>query len=263
MYPDSTSSSDGNATGLRPIASVARAATLLDELAAAPDGLGTNEIARRIGINPSNASRLLGTLRASRLVDRIGEDGPWRLGLHLVALADRALASLDVRELARPAMRRLAAQTGETVTLSVSAGGEAVTVEFVPGAGSVVSVAQLGRPSVAHATATGKVMLAFGDVPLPDGELEAYTDRTITERKPLAAEVKAARAGGFAAAVGEREVDLVALAVPIIGGGGRLIAILGLQGPESRLTAKRRDEFVPALLEAAGEVAAALGAGPR
>ena len=156
-------------------------------------------------------------------------------------------------------MRRLAADTGETVTLSVSAGGESVTVEFVPGAGSVVSVAQLGRPSVAHATATGKVMLAFGDAPLPEGELTIYTERTITQHKELAAVVKAAHAEGYAEAVGEREDDLAALAVPIIGAGGRLIAILGLQGPESRLTAKRRAAAIPALLEAAADIATALG----
>ena len=263
LYPDSTTSPDGKATALRPLAGVARAATLLDLLAAAPDGLGTNELARQLGVNPSNASRLLGTLRAAGLVDRAIDDGPWRLGLHLVALADRALAALDVRELARPAMRRLAAETGETVTLSVSAGGESVTVEFVPGAGSVVSVAQLGRPSVAHATATGKVMLAFGDVPLPEAELERYTERTIVERKQLAAEVKLVRSEGHAQAIGEREPDLAGLAVPIIGGGKRLIAILGLQGPESRLTEKRRTAVIPALLAAAAEVAATLGAAPR
>ena len=263
MFPDSTSQSDGKSTALRPVAAVARAATLLDLLAAAPDGLGTNELARQLDVNPSSASRLLGTLRAAGLVDRVASDGPWRLGLHLVALADHALAALDVRELARPAMRKLAADTGETVTLSVSAGGESVTVEFVPGAGSVVSVAQLGRPSVAHATATGKVMLAFGDAPLPEGELTIYTERTITQRKELAAVVKAARAGGYAEAVGEREDDLAALAVPIISAGGRLIAILGLQGPESRLTQKRRAAVIPALLESAADVATALGGAPR
>jgi IclR family acetate operon transcriptional repressor len=126
-----------------------------------------------------------------------------------------------------------------------------------------VSVAQLGRPSVAHATATGKVMLAFGDVPLPQGELAIYTERTITERRELAAVVKAARDGGYAEAVGEREDDLAALAVPIISAGGRLIAILGLQGPESRLTAKRRVAVIPALVEAAADVATALGGAPR
>ncbi len=248
---------------MRPVAAVARAATLLDLLAASPEGLGTNELARQLGVNPSNASRLLGTLRAAGLVDRTAADGPWRLGLHLVALADHALSALDVRELARPAMRRLAAETGETVTLSVSAGAESVTVEFVPGAGSIVSVAQLGRPSVAHATATGKVMLAFGEAPLPEGELEVYTERTITERKALAAVVKAAREDGYAEAVGEREDDLVALAVPIIGAAGRLVAILGLQGPESRLTEKRRSAVTPALLEAAADVATVLGGAPR
>ena len=248
---------------MRPVAAVARAATLLDLLAASPEGLGTNELARQLGVNPSNASRLLGTLRAAGLVDRAAADGPWRLGLHLVALADHALAALDVRELARPAMRQLAAETGETVTLSVSAGAESVTVEFVPGAGSVVSVAQLGRPSVAHATATGKVMLAFGDAPLPEGELEIYTERTITRSQELAAVIKEARRLGYAEAIGEREDDLAALAVPIIGAGSRLIAILGLQGPESRLTAKRRVAVIPALVEAAADVATALGAAPR
>ncbi len=236
---------------------------LLDRLAAAPDGLGTNEIARQISVNPSNASRLLGTLQAAGLVDRAGSDGRWRLGLHLVVLADHALAALDVRELARPAMRLLAAETGETVTLSVPSGGESVTVEFVAGAGSVVSVAQLGRPSVAHATATGKVMLAFGDVPLPGGELEPYTAQTITDRKQLAAEVKRAKAAGYGEAVAEREVDLVALAVPIIGAGKRLIAILGLQAPASRLDQARRAELVPALRLAADQVVAALGGAPR
>ena len=56
MSPDS----DG-ARG-RPVASVARALALLDELGAAPDGLGVNELARRIGVNASTASRLLATL---------------------------------------------------------------------------------------------------------------------------------------------------------------------------------------------------------
>ena len=53
------------------------------------------------------------------------------------------------------------------------------------------------------------------------------------------------------------------LTVPIVGAGSRLIAILGLQGPESRLTEKRRAAVTPALLEAAADVATALGGGPR
>src|SRR4051812_49531681 len=75
---------DGSSSPGRPVASVARAIALLDELGAAPDGLGVNELARRIGVNASTASRLLATLEAGRLVER-APGGPYRLGLRLLA----------------------------------------------------------------------------------------------------------------------------------------------------------------------------------
>src|SRR4051794_9403357 len=106
----------------RPVASVARALALLDALGASPEGLGVNELARRIGVNASTASRLLATLEAGRMVER-APGGPYRLGLRLVALADGVLARLDVRELARPRLRALVAATGEAATPSVPGGG--------------------------------------------------------------------------------------------------------------------------------------------
>jgi DNA-binding IclR family transcriptional regulator len=242
----------------RPVGSVARALALLDALAEGPAGV--NALARRIEVNPSSASRLLATLERGGLVER-EPGGPYRLGLHLVALADRVLARLDVRELARPQLRALVEQTGETATLSVPAGDEAVTVDFVPGGSSVVSMARLGRPSIGHATAVGKVLLAFtGAEP---GVLAAYTERTITEPGRLAAELAAVREQGWAEAEGEREPDLNALAAPVLARGGELAAILGLQGPAARFTAARRAEVLPRLREAGAAVSRALGARER
>ena len=143
------------------VGSVARAIALLDAVAESDGGARVNELARRIGVNPSTASRLLATLEAGGLVER-DPGGPYRLGLRLVALSDRVLGQLDVRERARPWLIWLVEETGETATLSVPGGGQAITVDFVPSPSSVVSLARLGRPSVAHATAAGKVMLAFG-----------------------------------------------------------------------------------------------------
>jgi len=253
---------DRDPTSSRPVASVARALALLDELGANPEGLGVNELARRIGVNASTASRLLATLEAGRIVDRAPGGGPYRLGMRLVALADGVLARLDVRELARPRLRALAAATGETATLSVPGAFEAVTVDFVAAESSVVSVARLGRPSVGHATAAGKVVLAFGRDGLPDGAgtaLARYTERTIVDRDALAAEIASVRERGWAEAAGEREPDLNALAAPVFGRGGELQAVLGLQGPAARLTAERRATVLPDLLEAAGELSRALG----
>ena len=239
------------------VASVARALALLDEVAGSDAGLGVNELARRIGVNPSTASRLLSTLESGGFVERTA-DGPYRLGLKLVALSDRVLGQLDVRERARPWLAWLVEETGETATLSVPGGGEAITVDFVPSSSSVVSMARVGRPSVAHATAAGKVMLAFAASPIP-GELIAFTERTITDPDALARELETVRASGIAEAVGEREPDLNALAAPVIGRGEELVAILGLQGPAARLPASTRRALRAPLSEAAGELGRSLG----
>ncbi|MEA2321638.1 MAG: hypothetical protein QOD81_1488 [Solirubrobacteraceae bacterium] len=254
---------DREQSGGRPVASVGRALALLDALAQSPDGLGVNELARRIGVNASTASRLLATLERGRMVERAPAGGPYRLGLRLVALADGVLARLDVRELARPRLRALVAETGETATLSVPGGAEAVTVDFIPAESSVVSVARLGRPSVGHATAAGKVVLAFGGDAPPPGELAAFTDQTIVDADALGDEIAGVRARGWAEAEREREPDLNALAAPVFGRTGELHAVLGLQGPAARLTAERRQTVLPALLDAARELSRALGGAPR
>jgi IclR family acetate operon transcriptional repressor len=241
----------------RPVASVARALTLLDELLDAEHGLGVNELARRIGVNASTASRLLATLEWAGLVQRDGH-GPYRLGMHLVTLADRVLTRLDLRSLARPVLLELMQSTGETATLSLRGDREAITVDSIPSGSSVVSMARLGRPSISYATAVGKVMLAFGGEPLPRAsELTPLTDRTITNRERLAAEVAAVRNRGYGTVFGEREVDVNAIAAPVFDRFGDLAAILGVQGPASRLEDPTR--VLSPLLEAAATLTRALG----
>jgi DNA-binding IclR family transcriptional regulator len=254
-------------TPRRAVGSVARATQLLDVLAASETPLGVNELARRIGVNASTASRLLSTLQDAGLVMRIDGGGPFRLGLKLVTLSDRVLAGLDVRALARPLLARLVAETGETATLSVPGETEAITVDFVPSPSSVVSMARVGRPSVSHATAAGKVMLAFAGTAEGPGDdarrlpesLTAFTPRTITDPAALAAELDTVRARGWAEAVGERETDLAALAAPAFGRYGELAAILGVQGPAARLPAAARRTLREPLMVAAADLSAALG----
>jgi DNA-binding IclR family transcriptional regulator len=247
-------------SGRRPVASVGRAIALIEALSTAPDGLGVNELARQIAVNPSSASRLLATLEDAGLTAR-RPDGRYQLGLRFVTLADRVLARLDVRELARPHLHALVEQTGETATLSLPTGEEAVTVDFVPGKSSVVSMARVGRPNTLHATAIGKTMLAFGEATsLPTAEqLTALTDKTITDRDALAAVVEQVRRAGWATSVGERETDLAALAAPVRDTAGRLAAIVGLQGPLARMSGARRRELLPLVLGAADELSRELG----
>jgi len=219
----------------RHVAAVQRAITILDELARARSELGTNEIARRTGINVSTISRILATLADGGLVEHVMSTGRYRLGLGVVRLANAVHERLDIRSLARPYLTELAERIEETVTLSVPAKQEAITLDFVQSALTVRSVAEVGRTSVAHATAVGKVFLAHGGK-LPDGPLEAFTERTIVDPAVLAVQVAQVRERGWAQALGEREADLNAVAAPVLNKTGTLVAILGVQGPAVRFS---------------------------
>ena len=232
-----------------------RAIAILDELAAAQGELGTNEIARRTGINVSTISRILATLASGGLVDHVASTGRYRMGAGVVRLANAA--GLDLRSLARPALEELARHVGETATLSVPGEHEAFTLDFVPSQLTVRSVAEVGRISVAHATAVGKVFLAHGGT-LPDGPLRAFTDRTITDRGVLDIEVAAIRERGWGQALGEREADLNAVAAPVLDRSGHLVAILGVQGPAVRFSPRAVRTAVQMLIEKAAFISSAL-----
>jgi DNA-binding IclR family transcriptional regulator len=247
---------------VRHVAAVERSLRVLEELASAGEELGTNELARRTGVNASSVSRLLATLSARGYVEHVEDTGRYRLGLRLLQLGNVVLGGLDLRELARPHLEELVSETGETATLSVPGERDAVTVDFVQSASSVQSVARLGRPSVAHATAAGKVLLAFGDVPLPSGRLQRFTPRTITDPRKLAAVVERVRRDGWAEASGERERDLNAIAAPVLGADGPLAGIVGLQGPQGRFDREARRLAVEPLIRHTRALSEALGWAP-
>ena len=249
------------ATPGRPVAAVERALDVLEILADAGDPLGVNEIARRLDVSPSSASRLLGTLAARGLVERVEATGRYRLGVRLLQLGTHVLQRLDVRAVARPVLEQLERRTGETATLSLPAAGEGVTVDHVPSSRSVRSAALVGRPSIAHATAVGKVVLAFGtgrEAEIP-AQLPAFTTRTITEPATLEAAVAQTRARGWGEADGEREDDLAAIAAPVFGHAGGLTAVIGVQGPSDRFDAEARRAALPALVDAADALGGLLG----
>ena len=150
-------------------------------------------------------------------------------------------------------------ETGETATLSAPGEHDAVTVDFAHSSSAVQSVAQLGRPSIGHATAAGKVMLAFGHVELPEEPLQAFTPRTITTGEALRRELERVRRRGYAEARDEREVGLSAVAAPVFDSRGDLAGIVGVQGPSHRFDARAAHVAVPVLLERTAALSAELG----
>jgi DNA-binding IclR family transcriptional regulator len=241
----------------RQVAAVQRAIAILGELADARTELGTNEIARRTGINVSTISRILATLVSGGLVEHVTATGRYRLGVGVIRLANAAGERLDVRSLARPHLEDITGRIQETATLSVPGGHEAITLDYVQSPLSVRSVAEVGRASAAHATAVGKVFLAHGGT-VPAGPLHAYTERTIVDHDLLRAEVAGVREQGWGQALAEREKDLNAVAVPVLDPAGKLVAILGAQGPAGRFGQRVMRSAVELLMERAEQISLAL-----
>jgi IclR family acetate operon transcriptional repressor len=162
----------------------------------------------------------------------------------------------DLAELAEPAMRRLAAESGETVNLMVRSPHGAEAIAQVDGKHVLGVSSWIGREVPDHCSAAGKVFLAYGDV--PRGPLARLTARTIVHPDELKRDLEQARANGYATIVDELEMGLAAVAAPLRGGDGAVVGALSVAGPTARLGPSRLAVVGRLAVEQADAVSAAL-----
>jgi DNA-binding IclR family transcriptional regulator len=244
------------------IRSVDRAVAILDLLA--QDGWRAGaEVARELGVHRSTALRLLGTLERHALVERDPRTAKYRLGRRLPQLARVVTGELDLRHVARPVCESLAASSGETVTLDVLDGDEIVPIEQSTGSTAFVSVNWLGRRTLVHCTASGKIILAFAAEPIRQRLLARpllpLTPRSITDVAELEKQLAAAREGGFARTFEELEVGLDAIAAPVFSTDGDVVAAIDVSGPAHRLQAGGGPDLVGLTRDAAADLSRRLG----
>ncbi len=244
------------------VRSVERAIAILDLLAQADWSTGA-EVARGLHVHRSTALRLLATLERHALVERDQRTARYRLGRRLPQLASVVTGEFDLRYVARPVCEQLAGATGETATLDVLVGDVIVPIEQATASTSVVSVNWLGRRTPVHCTASGKAILAFGPAAVRERmlarPLEQATPRTITDRAELEAQLDAARESGIARTHEELELGLDALAAPVFGAEGVVVAALDVSGPSNRLRAGSRPELDRLAIESAADLSRRLG----
>lgn len=244
------------------VRSVDRAVAILDLLAEGGWRTGA-EVSRELGVHRSTALRLLGTLERHALVERDARTAKYRLGRRLPQLASVVTGELDLRYVARPVCESLSDALGETVTLDVLTGDVIVPIEQATASTSVVSVNWLGRRTPVHCTASGKAILAFGPAAVRERllarPLEQVTPRTITDRSQLEAELEDAHRSGIARTHEELEPGLDALAAPVFGADGEVVAALDVSGPSHRLRAGNRPELDRLTIESAADLSRRLG----
>lgn len=250
----------------RPVVqSVDRALTIL-EILEREGWMGVTRLSRELGIHKSTAFRLLATLEQRGLVEQHIETQKYRLGFALVRLAGAVRAGLDLTRSARPVCEWLSEQTGETVNIAVLEGREVVNIDQVNLSSSVVSVDWLGRRTGLHATSTGKVFLAFLPERVRDDVLRAglarHTQQTITDARVLRRQLTEIRQRGWSYTDQELELGLNAVAAPIHGADGSVLATVCVSGPVFRLTSERLPDVGALAADAAQQISRRLGFPP-
>ena len=252
---------DGN-SGPGGLQSVDRALQVLELLAAWGSG-GVTELAAEIGVHKSTAFRLLGALEARELVEQTSERGKYQLGFGIVRLARRVNVHLELDEQARTVTENLAHKVGESINVAVQREGFVVNVVQSRGQASVTSHNWIGQLTPLHATSSGKVLLAHLDpatrTELIAKGLERFTANTHTDPVLLEQELTEIVTRGHATTYGELEIGLNAVAVPVHGEDGSVVAALSASGPAYRLTPERIAEILDKVEAAGVELSRRLG----
>ncbi|MCM3810670.1 IclR family transcriptional regulator [Streptomyces malaysiensis] len=221
-----------------------------------------SELARAVGRERSQVSRMLHALQRSGLVEQDEETRRYRLGWPLLVLASGAGDTALLRA-ARPVLRKVVAHTGEVALLSVQQGNRSLTVLREESAQSLRAGGWVGRSSPMHCTASGRALLFDSDDQLVDAltadDLLAPAHgltgpRTLDE---LLARLRAERQRGYSLASEEVEIGLTSVGIPVRDPAGDLVAVLNISGPTSRLI-PRIDDIARRLRAAAGGLEAAL-----
>ena len=231
--------STSNLTGTQ---AIDRATSLLIAILNSQEPPLLSELARQLDLPKSTTSRILGALERQGLIRR-DRDGAYVGGDVLMRFASAQNQDSALIARMRPVLEALAKLTSESINLAIPGNNELKLIDQVDGQYLLGATNWIGRHVPYHASALGKVLLAFGVVSIPNGSLQSKTARTITSRTQLNAELEKVRKIGFAIIDNELEEGLVAVAAPVFGHDGNVVAAISISGPDARINRDKLNKF--------------------
>ncbi|MET0703251.1 MAG: IclR family transcriptional regulator [Mycobacterium sp.] len=220
------------------VQSVDRALLVL-EIISARGQAGVTEIAAELGVHKSTVSRLIAVLEARGYVEQLSDRGKYRLGFAIARLARSGSAQLNLAKQSQHACDVLAADVGETVNLALLDDRRIVNIVEATAPAEISVRTWVGQSCPAHATSSGKVLLA-GLAPgqmrtLLGPRLETFTATTVATIAELETELAEVRENGWASVEEELEIGLNAVAAPVYDNTAEVVAALSVSGPSYRL----------------------------
>jgi IclR family transcriptional regulator, pca regulon regulatory protein len=239
------------------VQSVSRAFGILELFEERRPSLTTTEIATLTGLNRATAHRFCQTLLNLGYLEEVYPRA-FRPGLKAVSLAQAALSSHELPDLALPYLRDLRERTGETVNMARLDAPDIIYVARLLNDDLLALRLFVGSRLPAYATSMGRAMLAFLEEAeveaMLDGiDLERLTEHTIVDRRRLVAELRRIRNRGYAVNDQELVENICGIAAPVFGVSGRPVAAINVSVTR-QLAAAESDDLAQHVTEAARAV---------
>lgn len=246
------------------VQSLDRAFNLLEVISGHEYGIALTELAQRTGLPPSTAHRLLKSLEQRGYLRQDEERGLWFIGVKAFVVGSAFIRSRDIVAIARPIMRRLMEDVGESVNLAVLDGDEAIYLSQIECRQMIRAHALPGGRAPLHGSGVGKALLAALPpdraaalvVPL---SMPALTPNTLTTHDSLLAALGTVRCAGYAVDDEEQSLGMRCVAAAVHDENAEPVAAVSVTGPSARVTVERIERLGARVVAAAQEMTDALG----
>lgn len=244
------------------IPNLKNACHILSLLSDSPDGMTATEVADSLSLPRTTVLRILTTLTAENFTVNRGKR--YSLGYMMINIGSKALNKIDLREIARPALTRLAQETRETAHIAQPADYKSLLVEVVESPEPVSAASRPGSLAEMNCSATGKCFLAWNlkdniEEYLRYGSPENRTEHSLTELLELRAEMDLIRSKGYAMDNEEYKIGIRCLAAPVRNAGGEVIAAIGITAGAITFTPDMEKEIARKVLSAAASISRMIG----
>ncbi|WP_380057971.1 HTH-type transcriptional regulator BhcR [Falsihalocynthiibacter sp. SS001] len=250
-------------TAQNTIKSLDRAMEVFEFLSEA-QGKPLTVIADEMGQSPSTVYRILVTLEGRGLVEFDSQEQVWHVGARAFVIGARFLRRTSLVERARPIMRKLMEETGETANLGIEKEGSVLFLSQVETHATIRAFFPPGTLSPLHASGIGKALLAYMDEErlervLATADLQSFTERTITDTHTLRADLNAIHTRGYSIDNEEKNSGMRCIAAPVFDLNREAVAGVSVSGPTSRVSLEEIDRLSRAVMGAAQELTNAIG----
>lgn len=246
------------------VPSVDRAVRIFELLAHSQRGLSLSEISRNLALPKSSVYLVLTTLERNGYLQKNIQTGRYCFGLKLISLSRNALENLDLRQVARPFLQKVAHETMLTVHLAVLERGEAVIIDRIEAPGLLKLATWIGRRLDVNCTGVGKALIAFIPDELFDRQITAksltrHNDRSIVSISALKKELLQVRKLGYALDDEEDEIGVRCVGAPIFDSSREAVAALSVAGTVTQVPMERVSELGKKVKQAADAISSSLG----